>query len=341
MAKKKSVPKHPGRHPRLTVAHSAPPLDSGHISGSDNNRSDGSPDEFGALVNVLRSAERFEPSPILTGEATSEPGSDWTRCDESEGSSDDFVALVNILRSVERSESFPDRTREEELVELRLPEDVSILESAGLREVARSLAAAESCVTVVPEPTAPPVRDVITAKMFRAAAILELLRFLKGDYGPVRTVASIRAVIQRVVQSADSERRIRGVTLSTTSTLNDLWIAGDEVLLSQVLLSLLLTTFALLKNVENPRVALGIEDSGGGSCALSIVQVQAPAPPAWTAHSKGETGPNDADDVFRMVALSACHRLAQTCGGRFIAVSGKGSTKLSIDLPIIKAAGVN
>jgi hypothetical protein len=60
--------------------------------------------------------------------------------------------------------------------------------------------------------------DVVRAETARAGGLLQLLRFLRGDISPPMTAVSTTAVVQRVVQALESERRLRSIALTTRRT---------------------------------------------------------------------------------------------------------------------------
>src|SRR5262245_27109374 len=93
-------------------------------------------------------------------------------------------------------------------------------EAAAFDEVARSLAAAEACVPLLAQSTGLlriAALDVVKAETARAGGLLQLLRFLRGDTTPAMTAVSTTAVLQRVVQAVESERRLRGIALTSRS----------------------------------------------------------------------------------------------------------------------------
>ena len=81
-----------------------------------------------------------------------------------------------------------------------------------------SLAAAEACVPLLAQSTGLlriAALDVVRAETARAGGLLQLLRFLRGDVSPAVTAVSTSAVVQRVAQALESERRLRSVSLTT------------------------------------------------------------------------------------------------------------------------------
>src|SRR5262245_51683890 len=137
------------------------------------------------------------------------------------------------------------------------PPDASEREAAAFDVVARSLAAAEACVPLLAQSTGLlriAALDVVRAETARAGGLLQLLRFLRGDVSPPITAVSTNAVAQRVAQALESERRLRSIALTTRSSVTDATCAGDETLLANTLLVLLLITFAAVEGVQNARV---------------------------------------------------------------------------------------
>jgi hypothetical protein len=308
-------------------------------------------DSVDALLSILRSADVPKPpAPSIAREAgmSSVPDAPSSRraspkaraipaTDQSplrEGG-EDFSALVNILRATNPDLHPREPRGDNAAVNIRVPDDLSAVESAGLDDVARSLAAAESCTTVLmqsPWAGAQSVRDVMTAATTRAAAVLQLLRFLKGDYTPVTSTLPAAAIIQRVTQSAEPEWRLRGISLSSTLADDDLTIAADDSLLSHVLLGLLLTTFTLLEDVENPKVSIAVERRGAGRPAFSITQAHVPAPLTWTGDPVTTSRALHGDDALRLISLSAGHRFARSSGGRFTASAEESGTRFVVEI---------
>ena len=124
--------------------------------------------------------------------------------------------------------------------------EASHREAAAFDEVARSLAAAEACVPLLAQSTGLlrlAALDVVRAETARAGGLLQLLRFLRGDISLPMTAVSTTAVVQRVAQALESERRLRSIALTTRSSVADATCAGDETLLANTLITLLLLTF--------------------------------------------------------------------------------------------------
>jgi len=214
--------------------------------------------------------------------------------------------------------------------------DASQREAAAFDAVARSLAAAEACVPLLAQSTGLlriAALDVVRAETARAGGLLQLLRFLRGDVSPPITAVSTSAVVQRVVHALESERRLRSIALTTRSSVSDATCAGDETLLANTLLVLLLITFAALEGVQNARVTLSVTVSDEQEIGLAVSQDHVAAPAGWTARAGSEDFNGDGVQAITVVALAAAQRLVREWRGRFAIATGEHSTILTIWLP--------
>jgi hypothetical protein len=212
-------------------------------------------------------------------------------------------------------------------------------EATAFDEVARSLGAAEACVPLLAQSTGLlriAALDVVKAETARAGGLLQLLRFLRGDLTPATTAVSTSAVLQRVVQAVESERRLRSIALTTRSSVGDATLAGDETLLANTLLALLLTTFATLEGVQNARVLLSVTVSDSGEIGLAVSQDHVAAPPAWLARAGSDELTAETGQAVPAIALSAAHRLVWHWGGRFAIATGEHSSILTLWLPTLQ-----
>jgi hypothetical protein len=220
-----------------------------------------------------------------------------------------------------------------------VPGKTSEPEAAAFDEVARSLAAAEACVPLLAQSTGLmrlAALDVVKAETARAGWLLHLLRFLRGDVSPPMTAVSTAVVTQRVAQAAEAERRLRGIALTSRSNVADATCTGDETLLTNVVLALLLITFAVIEHVQNARVTLSVTVNDQGEIGLAISQDHVPAPPAWISRTGLEELPGDADQVVPAIAIKAAQRLAVLWNGRFATASGEHSSILTLWLPTLQ-----
>ena len=212
-------------------------------------------------------------------------------------------------------------------------------EAAAFDEVARSLGAAEACVPLLAQSTGLlriAALDVVKAETARAGGMLQLLRFLRGDLTPATTGVSTSAVLQRVMQAVESERRLRSIALTTRSSVGDATFAGDETLLVNTLLALLLTTFAAIDGVQNARVMLSVTVSDSGEIGLAVSQDHVAAPPAWLARAGSDELTAETGQAVPAIALSAAHRLVWHWGGRFAIATGEHSSILTLWLPTVQ-----
>ena len=212
-------------------------------------------------------------------------------------------------------------------------------EAAAFDAVARSLAAAEACVPLLAQSTGLlriAALDVVRAETARAGGLLQLLRFLRGDVSPPITAVSTNAVVQRVVQALESERRLRSIALTMRSSVADATCAGDETLLANTLLVLLLITFAVVEGAQNARVTLSVAVSDDEEIGLAISQDHVAAPAGWTARAGSDDLGADSAQAIAVVALSAAHRLAREWHGRFAIATGEHSSILTIWLPMLQ-----
>lgn len=263
----------------------------------------------------------------------------------------DFAALVDLLRTSLRTGEESDSGHEKPSandprtgsdsrpsIEGARSGDLATRDAAALHEVARALAGAERCVTLLSRSTGDlmnlALSHVLKAEMARAAGLLQLLRLLKGDFAPRTGLVFSGAVVQGVLQSADSEGRLRGITLAA-SRVDDVGFVADEELLANFLLGVLLMTCALLEGVQNPRVDLMATVSEAGEVALSVTQAQAVPPSGWATRPFGAAMTDVPGGVLGALAMDTGQRLAGAWGGRFAATAGARSTNVTIYLPVI------
>jgi len=248
----------------------------------------------------------------------------------------DDAALREVVQSPPREEAVHSPLTPAPPVETT---DGAQREAAAFDAVARSLAAAEACVPLLAQSTGLlriAALDVVRAETARAGGLLQLLRFLRGDVSPPITAVSTNAVVQRVVQALESERRLRSIALTTRSSVADATCAGDETMLANTLLVLLLITFAAVEGVQNARVALSVTVSDDEEIGLAISQDHVAAPAGWTARAGSEDLSADSAQAIAVVALAAAHRLAREWHGRFAIATGEHSSILTIWLPLLQ-----
>jgi hypothetical protein len=115
----------------------------------------------------------------------------------------------------------------------------------------------------------------------------------------------------------------------------DATCTGDETLLANTLITLLVLTFAAVNGVQNARVMLSVTVSDAGEIGLAVSQDHVSAPAAWTRRTGPESNA-DASQAVAAIAVNAAHRLAREWHGRFAVASGEHSTILTIWLPTLQ-----
>ena len=217
---------------------------------------------------------------------------------------------------------------------LWIPEMAPALSSAALGEIARALAVSESCAEALKHASgmiAGRVRDIAGAEMARAAILLQMWRFLEGELALGQTVLSVPSLVRHAIALVESESVLRGIVVSTPTPLPDLQVQGDEALFVDVLRGLLLTTFTLLDDVENPLVVVTTNESAG-RCVLAVGQTHVTAPRGWSSHASGESFAAEPDAIMRAMALCAANRFAALGHGQCDTRVQERSTVISLGL---------
>lgn len=216
---------------------------------------------------------------------------------------------------------------------------VTAFEAAAFDEVARSLAAAENCVPLLAQSTGLmrlAALDVVKAETSRAGALLQLLRFLRGEVTPGRLSASSGKVVERVVQAVESERRLRGIVLVTSSDVSDATCTGDESLLTSVLMALLICTYGLVEGIPSARVTLSVRIASDGGVVFSVSQNHVAAPELWRVRTTGNEFATDAGGIVCAVAMSAAFTVAWKWGGDFSVAAPEHASALTLTLPPLR-----
>jgi hypothetical protein len=327
-----------GRNPKRVGLPKSPGLEPSHQQIEPAARHE-LPTDFQSLALILEAA--MKPQTRSPNAQIPKPQAQTPNPDVEE----DFDSADEILQpELETDIPIPHRRRTDEVV-VPSPRpaagsnETTQNEAAAFDEVARSLGAAEACVPLLAQSTGLlriAALDVVKAETARAGGLLQLLRFLRGDLTPATTAVSTSAVLLRIAQAVESERRLRGVALTTRSSVGDATCAGDETLLVNTLLALLLTTFAAIEGVQNARVMLSITVSDSGEIGLAVSQDHVPAPPAWLARAGSDELTADTGQALPAIALSAAHRLVWHWGGRFAIATGEHSSILTLWLPTLQ-----
>jgi hypothetical protein len=204
-------------------------------------------------------------------------------------------------------------------------------------ELARSLSALGACANLLGNPAAALTQTVATglvrAEVWRAACLLQASRMLRGEISPARRPVYARAIVERVLQCMEPERRLRGVVLEHRTDLATGRIDVDEDLVVCALSGLLMAVFALTDANGPARVALTAESQSDGNVVFGLSQNAAGAPLEWVTHAgESETLPIEAGGLTT-VAIVAARRIFATCEGRMNVEAGAGGTAIHITVP--------
>ena len=204
-------------------------------------------------------------------------------------------------------------------------------------ELARSLSALGACTNLLGNPAAALTQTVaaslVRAEVWRAACLLQASRVLRGEISPARRPVYARAIVERVLQCMEPERRLRGVVLEQRTDLATGRIDVDEDLVVCALSGLLMAVFALTDTHGHARVALIVESQSNGSVLFGLSQNAAGAPLEWvTQAGESETLPTEAAGLTT-VAIVAARRIVAACEGRMKVEAGAGGIAIQITVP--------
>lgn len=211
--------------------------------------------------------------------------------------------------------------------------------AAAAGELARSLSALGVCANLLADPLPALTRvvavNLIRAELWRAACLLQASRVLRGEVAVCRKPVSADALIDRVVQSVEPERRLRGVVLERRLDLSDSRIHADEELLVCALCGLLTATFALVDGLATPRVALTARAGAGGEFTFAVTQDLVSAPSTWVAQAVEDSSVDRSGGGMATIAMSAARRIVEACDGRMIVNAAGRGTEMLIAMPTL------
>jgi hypothetical protein len=203
-------------------------------------------------------------------------------------------------------------------------------------ELARSLSALGACVNLLgqsaPAFTRTIATNLVRAEAWRAACLLQASRVLNGEIAPAPRRVYAQAVVDRVLQSMEPERRLRGVVLEPRTTLAMSRIDVDEELVVCALSALLMAVFTLADANGNGRVMLTAESQPGGDVLFGITQDVASAPLEWVTHGGDSEGVSEAGGLAA-VAIVAARRIVAACKGRMTVEGDVSGTRIHISVP--------
>jgi hypothetical protein len=202
--------------------------------------------------------------------------------------------------------------------------------------MAEALSAVMTCARLLSPSTPGLARgvavDLVQAEVWRACCLVQATRVVRAGVPRAAGCVFPRELAQRVVESAEAERRLRGLSIDTAVTVTDSRpLSGDAALLHHAVSSLLLSTMALLDGVTGAvggkvggkSVSLDV-DAADGRFVLSVAQDRLVFEEPLT------------DTRFVPVALSivALRRIAEFYGGRVSVQRMGGGTRVSMELPL-------
>jgi hypothetical protein len=181
--------------------------------------------------------------------------------------------------------------------------------------------------------------DLIRAEAARALHLLRAVRVLKGEVTPVRRSIQARALLQRVIDETEAERRMRGVSLAAERIGADsVSLTGDEEMLAASIGALVVAPPALL-NIQGPRtVSLTAAIRADGAVAFVADHEGAELPLFWRSilaedDVREGTVPGGTAVTSALTLLRASRYVAELHGGRLTVDCSDGLTSLSIAIP--------
>ena len=181
--------------------------------------------------------------------------------------------------------------------------------------------------------------ELVRAEAARALHLLRAVRVLRGEVSPGRRPVYPQAVLQRVVDETDAERRLRGVKLSIDRNKMDAApLAGDEELLVAAIGALVVAAPALLNGQSARTVSLGVTTRADGEVVFVADHEGAELPLFWRsilAEDDVREGavPGGSGTASALTLLRAARHVAESHGGRMSVDCLDGLTSLSIAIP--------
>jgi ParB/RepB/Spo0J family partition protein len=180
--------------------------------------------------------------------------------------------------------------------------------------------------------------DLVRAEASRALQLLRAMQVLRGEVTPKRRMVFPRAVLERVFEATEPERRLRGLALSVDPEANCPPLPGDEELLVTSVSALVVAAAALLEAEGARSVSLGVATRGDGTVAFVAAHEGAALPVFWRSvladEDSRESGlPGGSGTTAALAMLQGARQVAELHGGRMSVDCADGSTTLSIVLP--------
>ena len=209
-------------------------------------------------------------------------------------------------------------------------------------DVLTSLGSIASCAALVAE-AAPGLTkhvavDLIRAEAWRSTCVLQAARIVKQGVAPTKRRTRVGALMTRLVESVEHERRLRGVHIDTVvSAAPDTAIVGQEDVLLSVLSGLVLLTTELVGRSKDASVVVAAQAEPSGRVALAVSQDTVSVPESWPS-VVGEPGPDGAGTWSTPLPILAVRRVADAYGGTVSTTRFANGSRLILELPIGKDA---
>ena len=184
--------------------------------------------------------------------------------------------------------------------------------------------------------------DLVRAEAARALHLLRAVRVLRGEVNPGRRIVYPRAVLQRVVDETEAERRLRGLSLSVDRNRMDAApFTGDEELLVAAIGALVVAAPALLNGQGARTVSLGVTTRVDGAVVFVTDHEGAELPLFWRSILADDDAREGAvaggsGTTSALTLLRAARHVAESHGGRMSVDCLDGLTSLSIAVPAAK-----
>lgn len=202
------------------------------------------------------------------------------------------------------------------------------------RELERSLSALAVCAHLLGDSAPALARmaaaNLIRAEVCRALCLLQASRVLRDEAVIRRVPVSLRALIDRVLQSVEPERRLRGVAVDSQVDVSACRVAADEELLASALSGVLLVSFGLLDGVAEPRVT--VTARANGEFSLTVAHEGCRLPAVWMTDTGDGVTADRAGDGGAVLLLAA-RRIIERCGGRLAPTTGRRGTEIRVSIP--------
>ena len=181
--------------------------------------------------------------------------------------------------------------------------------------------------------------ELVRAEAARALHLLRALRVLRGEVSPARRVLYPRALLQRVFEETEAERRLGGVSLNVERGNADAPpLVGDEELLVASIGALVVAAPALLNAPSARSVSLNAVGRADGAVVFVADHEGAELPLFWRsilAEDEGREGsvPGGSGATCALTLLRAARHVAELHGGRMSVDCLDGMTSLAITIP--------